>query len=165
MFEHLLSNPASHLHAAFASLTVGGILALLLSRCILLFQKRNSPLSNDIILVSVLFLVYLVTYYSGYGAAELASTTFEVPENKVEQHHFWGQFLYYLIPLLGILLFVRHRVSKNQVAKKGQLAWIVFAILGTSCGLALWTAFLGGNLVYQHGAGVSPDVLKTISAH
>lgn len=51
-------------------------------------------------------------------------------------------------------VFIWYVVRRKKMQKPEQ--WMLFAVQVAATGVVLYTAYLGGVLVYQHGAGVVP---------
>lgn len=85
-------------------------------------------------------------FFSGYFAAEDASQTFNVSQDVIANHHNFGRLL--LFALIPVTLFSFLRDDSCRL----NLLYLFF--LAAALALVLYTGWLGGNLVFRHGAGV-----------
>lgn len=90
-------------------------------------------------------------FFSGYQASDGADQTFLVPDEPISRHHTAGRFLLFLIVPCAALRFVATRARFN--ARGFTVAYGV--VLAICLGLVIYTGYLGGELVFIHGAGVS----------
>lgn len=114
----------------------------------IIFSKDNSNwrwLSRLLILLSFLFTA--AAFFSGYFAAESASQSFVVSPEVIAIHHNWGRALLFL--LLPTLIFSYLREDRLV------FAWIFRILLVLAWSVTLYTGYLGGDLVFSKGAGVT----------
>ena len=90
-------------------------------------------------------------YFSGTSAAESASQSFTVPDAVIAWHHTWGRMLLFAALPTMALFFIAERAQFYRSA----FCWGFRVMLVVCVGLCVVTAHLGGELVFEHGAGVS----------
>jgi uncharacterized membrane protein len=92
----------------------------------------------------------ILAFLSGYQGNEFANGTFKVSDEVIAVHHFWGRLLLFMVvPCLAL----------ECIAARAQFAVKVFRglylLLLVACiSVAIYTGWLGGQLVFEHGAGV-----------
>lgn len=92
----------------------------------------------------------LAAFFSGYQASDLANASFVVSDSLIENHHSWGRLLLFAIfPCLALKYAAVNAKYSRNFFKASYLVLLVTCWL-----LALYTGYLGGNLVFKHGAGV-----------
>lgn len=129
----------------------GTLLLLILgAECLSFFWKARESRRFAATLLYVLCIAAPLTYYSGYYAAEQASLSFEVPEEKIAEHQAYAKFfLISLIPCLTLLLLERSQ-EKSSIAIR--CFYLLFLSLSVVLGFLVSTH--GGALVFDYGAGV-----------
>jgi uncharacterized membrane protein len=60
----------------------------------------------------------------------------------------------FIILILSFTLLTWAWVRKNKFTRKEHSLWVLFLLIGTS--LIFYQGFLGGKMVFEHGAGVKP---------
>lgn len=115
----------------------------------LLKKKDLKPLS--VFLLSCLVVFSISTFISGYFGFDYANTIKEVPEELVDRHQSFAKV--HLILLMLIIIFYSlkefyHLRSKFFIVSYF-LTLIFFALN------IYYVGFLGGELVFKHGAGVA----------
>jgi uncharacterized membrane protein len=112
---------------------------------------RRLDWQKPIEVILVLMVVAVgAAFFSGYQASDLADQTFAVPNEAIAWHHNCGRLLLFLSVPCAALRFVAARARFNRTA-----FGVAYAlILVSSIGLALYVGYLGGQLVFKHGAGV-----------
>lgn len=89
-------------------------------------------------------------FYSGYGAAENADQTFRISDDVISSHHSMGRLLLFsVIPCALLRYFTASATYGRRVFDA-----IYLILLAATFGLVIATGFLGGELVFRHGAGV-----------
>jgi uncharacterized membrane protein len=90
-------------------------------------------------------------YQTGHQAGQLASRSFVVPEAEIGHHFLWAKI--FLFTLIGALILK----ATYYFAKFNVQFWRVLylIVLIVSAGLVTNVGRLGGDLVFEHGAGVS----------
>ncbi|MFM1848173.1 MAG: hypothetical protein RL417_1647 [Pseudomonadota bacterium] len=140
-------------------LTAFPLVLLLSIACLEVIAWRRKLDWNKPIEVLLVFMVVAVVaaFFSGYQASEIADRTFAVPNEPISWHHTIGRFLLFLSIPCAALRFVGARARFNQ-----ELFRYGYRLTLAGCiGLAIYTGYLGGELVFRHGAGVyaSPESL------
>lgn len=109
--------------------------------------------------------LFPLTYYSGYWGVEYVDKGFD--QNLIASHQALAKFfLFTCIPycvLRSMLAFEKYLL--------GMITNSVKEIIGTSLtclslailALVMYTSYLGGNLVFQHGAGVAKPLIPSQS--
>ena len=95
-----------------------------------------------------------LTYFSGYFGADFAHRQFEVPDEAILKHQLWAK-LSLLSGAVPVLLFFLADCSRSERPGLARRLRAVFRL--SLLVLALFLArvsFLGGELVFSHGAGV-----------
>jgi uncharacterized membrane protein len=142
-------------HPALASLPTALFLAALLLFILGLLPKN--PLVQECSRVSPLLallgtIAVLAAYLTGLPAAEKISLLASIPDDIIARHQSMAKLtLLSCIPLLSF-------ASVCLVRQKQKLLSIFFSLsLLLTLGLSAWSAYRGGQLVFQHGAGVQPQ--------
>lgn len=129
------------------------ILALL--EGIRLRSKNPAEWQRTLSFVILLLMTFVpLTYFSGYFGADYAHSQFKVPDEAILQHQLWAKSALFVsigMTLIYVLAYVAEP-EKPAVAKQLLSLYRFFLI----CLLVtlIRTGFLGGNLVFSHGAGV-----------
>jgi uncharacterized membrane protein len=133
----------------FAPAAYVGAVLLELAR---LKYKSSSKIEGALdILIAVMPLAVLMAFFSGYLGSDAANQTFSIPEGEISEHHAYGRLLLFLSFPCTALYFVQ-KVATN--AKEG-FAWAYRLFLLACFVLVIITGDLGGDLVFEYGAGVS----------
>ena len=95
-----------------------------------------------------------LTFLSGYFAASDAEQTFVVAPEVIETHRAFGRLLIiFLVPTFLTAALSRTALSSgNPAASKLNGVYLLF--LTATLAIAAYTGYLGGSLVFEHGAGV-----------
>lgn len=101
-------------------------------------------------IVVAMVVAVLAAFFSGYPASEGADQTFLVPDEAISRHHTVGRFLLFLSLPCAALRFVATRARYNK--RVFEIAYGI--VLAVCLGLVVYTGYLGGELVFKHGAGV-----------
>ncbi len=115
----------------------------------LLKKKGLKPLS--VFLLSCLVIFSVSTFISGYFGFDYANTIKNVPENLVDSHQSFAKVHLILLVLMIIFYSLKefyHLRSKLFIGSYF-LILIIFALN------IYYVGFLGGQLVFKHGAGVA----------
>ena len=93
----------------------------------------------------------VLAFFSGYPASDAANQTFLVPDEAISRHHTIGRlFLIAIWPCVAVS-WISDRARHAQAMFRGAY----FILLFLSASLAIFAGYLGGELVFVHGAGVS----------
>ena len=120
-----------------------------ISEIVFLF-KRNEQIrlfANQLFVLCCL--VTPLTYISGNYFADQASKTFEVSEAAIVHHYDMAKLFLFSIILNG-LVFYATRNTKHYIYH--------LLFLSLNFMLLAYVGFLGGELVFSHGAGVSATI-------
>lgn len=97
-----------------------------------------------------------LTYISGYWGVDHANASFTVPEQAIAQHQASAKlFLLTMVPLCIVALLQNLVVEGDGAEKKKRVIrgfYLALLLLCGACGFT--TSYLGGSLVFSHGAGV-----------
>jgi len=160
------------LHPFFATLPVPLVLAALLWEiCCFIYARQCRPGLNDFLylrglsagarflLVGLASVGVIFAFITGYIAQDYADQSFCVPNQAIAQHFIWGRILLIgIVPFWGAVLFF------STVTISRLVHWIIFiGALIVFLATALVTSYFGGNLVFNHGAGVSVTATPKIS--
>lgn len=113
--------------------------------------KENAGLkfSIKILLVASLF-GSIAAFFSGYQASELANQSFQVADEVIQRHHVFGRSLLILNIVLVGIYFIQQ--SAKFYLKFFKICYYCLLLLNLA--LVIYTGYLGGQLVFSHGAGV-----------
>lgn len=139
-----------NLHPALSSLPTALLILVLIFE---IFNKWITPNRLDLairITIAIAAVSIGAAFYSGYNAAETADQTFKIADDLISNHHAWGRILLFVVIPCALLRFIL------PIAKHGgKIIEVIYIILLISLiGLSTATGFLGGELVFKHGAGV-----------
>ena len=133
----------------FALLVVAGLLEL-----VRIFLRRDWVEHGITVCVAGAVCSAIAAFLTGYSAAERADGTFSIPDEVIAQHHNAGRLLLFaVIPcalLRGATIFATHGRIGFSLAYR--------ALLTVCIGLVVYTGYLGGKLVFEHGAGVTAPI-------
>lgn len=117
------------------------------------FGRKDLDRPADLLLIALAVFTPL-TFFSGYFAASDAEQTFVVAPEAIETHRAFGRLLViFLVPTLLTAVLSRTALSSgNPAASKLNGAYLLF--LSATIAVAVYTGYLGGSLVFDHGAGV-----------
>ncbi len=101
------------------------------------------------VLLSIALLGAVGAYFSGQNAEDRAEAL-RVPENAIHQHEESSLYGLGLIGLATLLSWATHARRRGE--------WLAAIVAVVAAGAILYTAHLGGKLVFIHGAGrVTPN--------
>ncbi|RMG43703.1 MAG: hypothetical protein D6719_03190 [Candidatus Dadabacteria bacterium] len=106
------------------------------------------------ILLTAVLVFTLFAFFSGYQASEVADMSFKVPDDAIDVHHQSGKLLLFATIPMTLMGLLKGKVKYNQ-----KIFMVTYFLLLTLCQvLVLYTGYLGGQLVFRHGAGVYAEV-------
>ena len=112
-------------------------------------------------LLVVLAIFSPVTYLSGYLGLKHADRGFSVPVDAIESHQLVAKlFLLSLFPTVVLSVVRTGGRSKNRI-----IHFAYYAFLLCSFSLVIWTSKKGGDLVFEHGAGVKIQPYTTSNSN
>ena len=117
-------------------------------------RTRHASTISVVLVMAVLAVI--ATFFSGYQASDVADQTFLIDDAVIGYHHVWGRGLLFLVVPCVALQLISERASYNRSIFRG--AYLVTLLI--CLGLAGYTGFLGGKLVFEHGAGVFAEVFR-----
>lgn len=107
--------------------------------------------------VSLAAVFAVFAFVSGLSAAESASEMFEVSDDLIGGHYEAARLLLFVIlPCPGL-----YYIALQAKHSRALFAGLFRAVLLAAFGLVLYSGYLGGKLVFSHGAGVKSGVLRT----
>lgn len=116
-----------------------------------LIIKKNNHTSAKVTLFTIIFLAVItpLTYYSGFWGLDYAEQSFQIPSHLIETHQSYARlFLILLIPLC-LIYALRKSNFESKILTFLYRAFLLISLLHIS-----YVSFLGGELVFSHGAGV-----------
>lgn len=140
----------THLHPPlsafpFALLTV--VVLLEIGRMLGLIKNGEGVVRVNLLIAS---LASIATFFSGYYSGSQSSVTFKVDESALTSHIAAGRIvLLSLFPCLACY-FITQMNPVNP--KPFRVLYLLFLFVAYSA--VLVSGYLGGELVFQHGAGV-----------
>lgn len=96
----------------------------------------------------------VAAFFSGYQAITVAEKTFKIAPELIATHHQFGKLLLFAIIPTVTLGFLHSRATHG---KSGFRAAYLFS-LALSFALVVYACYLGGDLVFVHGAGVRAKI-------
>jgi len=126
-------------------------------------MDRDWLKKTSVLLLVFGFLGAFVAVQSGKPAHRVPEHQQGVPEEAIDTHEMLGERTMYLAGLALIALFAASRLKGGAAAAVGALG-LVLQLLAAGC--VAYTGYLGGKLVYEHGANVKVDgqLVKSIHA-
>jgi uncharacterized membrane protein len=119
--------------------------------------KRDETYSKlSLYLLNFTAVITFIAYQSGHQASQVASQTFVVSDKDIGVHFLWAKiFLFVMIGAL-VLKWVAF------VARFNRRLWqfLAFVFLSSALALVIYVGQLGGELVFEHGAGVRASLAK-----
>jgi uncharacterized membrane protein len=139
------------LHPPFTSFPVPLLFTACAMEIAVLLTKRDSLKITVQILLLLAAIFTGLSFYTGYGASEAADQFFKIPNDVISFHHSIGRAtLLCIIPLCAVSLL-------RSYAKYGIkfFSAVYILLLISTLLLAVYTGYLGGELVFKYGAGVA----------
>ncbi len=119
---------------------------------ILLLRAERPPLRFAATIIVIFALLSIVaTYLSGYLTEASVNQAFTVKPEAIEAHHNLGTWLLLSAVPWGIFYFVAQFATHARSLWRALYRILLMILLV----LVLMTGFKGGQLVFEHGAGVS----------
>lgn len=147
------------LHPFLASFPVAVISLVLLLELAALVASRFSRELRMAAGINIVLGVPLIvlTLISGYDAGENASKMFEVPDQAIADHLFWGRMVLFAVIPLAIVKVTLLYLELTQKPRNTPFSLLYALLLLVTCSIILRAGTLGGELVFKHGAGVSVE--------
>lgn len=137
-------------HPPLSSFPFVILFLLVLVELLTLTSKKKLSLvqvSNFLIVLLVIFAP--LTYYAGFWGLDYSEQSFQIPDASIELHQTYAKLLLILIVPLALVYSL---IRSNQASKF--LAFLYRLLLLLSLLLVAYVSFLGGELVFNHGAGI-----------
>jgi uncharacterized membrane protein len=97
-----------------------------------------------------LFIIFSVgSFFSGLQAQDIAEQASKIPEDIIALHYQWGRWIFFGGSLVAAAGFAIDKIYEDALMQKSYRIVLVLLCMAT-----LYTGFLGGTLVFKHGAGV-----------
>ncbi len=143
-------------HPPLSSFPFVLLVLLLIVEIVALIGKRRELCDTVArFLLLVVCIALPLTYFSGYFGADFANRQFVVPDEAILKHQLWAK-LSLLSGLLPVLIFfLSQHAAAERPALAAKLRWAYRLLIAVLCLFLARTSFLGGELVFTHGAGVS----------
>jgi uncharacterized membrane protein len=140
-----LHPPLSGLPFSFVLLLVGVECARLRGA----WRDRLAPFVSPLIIVTVLSTI--CTFLSGYQASSSLTDLAPAVEAELGTHHAVGR----LLMINAIIMVSFFRVSKTATHGRQLLRALYFLTLAIQFVLTIWVGYMGGELVFGRGLGVT----------
>lgn len=125
---------------------------------LLRYEKSDNFKSSAFILVILALIFTGSAFFAGYFAGENTAPYFKIPEEIHRTHHNFGRLLLIsFAPLICIGILI-NTIKKNNSLLKG--TYLIFLIVSLS--LSLYTGYLGSEIVFKNGGGVSATCNEAI---
>jgi uncharacterized membrane protein len=136
-----------NLHPVFSSFPLAFLTLTIIIEILNIKYRRSDFAHTTTLLCWATAISTLIVFLLGYPAGSSASISFKVSEDSIAYHHIWGRsILFSLVPLLIFL----HTKNENKVCL---VCYYIFLLI--TLGLIIYTGYLGANLIFLEGAGVS----------
>ena len=125
-------------------------------------MDRDWLKKTSVLLLVFGFLGAFTAVQSGKPAHRVPEHQQGVPEKDIDTHEMLGERTMYLAGLALVALFVASRLKGGAATAVGALG-LILQLLAAGC--VAYTGYLGGKLVYEHGANVKVDGQLVKSVH
>jgi len=125
-------------------------------------MDRDWIQKTSVVMLVFGFLGAFAAVRSGIPAHRVPEHQQGVPEQAIDTHEMLGERTMYLAGLALLALFVASRLKGGVASAVGALA-LILQLLAAGC--VGYTGYLGGKLVYDHGANVKVDGQLVKSVH
>ncbi len=150
---------ATHLHAMIIHFPIALLIAGFFSEVVAMFSKKVFFKNAAVYLLLLGALGAMAAYFSGYYAGEGIE---EGPlKGPIEKHEDAATLTLWLTIIAAIFRVAIFYFKYNRLWIK----WVGIILFATVIGAVARTGYLGGQLVYSHGAGVQlalPDFSHTM---
>lgn len=156
LFQHHIMLHASIVHFPIALLVVaGGLYCWSVIR-----QESQKPYEQMAFLLHVLGLLGAIAAVITGGIVEESTAQSPAIHEHIERHELMGYACVWGFALLGVWRFLRTRNGKAAMSKPE--SWAFAGVFVGFLVVLLLTAHIGGDMVYEHGAGVEPmqEIIK-----
>jgi uncharacterized membrane protein len=126
-------------------------LCLLVTLELLQLSSRGQSLRSfkGVAVISVL-LACVASFLSGYQAVSDLGEIPELTDSLISKHHGFGKILL----INAVVLATSYWTARVATHGKRFFGFIYYALLASQVVLTVWTGYLGGDLVFDHGLGV-----------
>jgi uncharacterized membrane protein len=125
-------------------------------------MDRDWLKKTSVVLLVFGFLGAFLAVRSGTIAHRVPEHQQGVPEKDIDTHEMMGERTMYLSGLALVALFAASRLKGGPATAIGALALILQLL---AAGAVAYGGYLGGKLVYEHGANVKVDGQLVKSVH
>ena len=115
------------------------------------------------VLLSFSLVMIPLTYFSGYFGADFANARFEVPEELILQHQLWGKSALFLMIGCGVAFALYSAAPQHKAGARKGLRLLYRIGIFSLVALLARASYLGGQLVFEHGAGVRAPIASPTS--
>lgn len=146
-------------HPVVSHFPIALLLVVLILEFLTLFSSKvifRSALEVNLV-CSVVFAV--LAFVSGYQGSEFANASFKISDELIAPHHNAGRSL--LFTIFPALLF--YFAAKGAKHGKALFKTLYLVCLSASMAIALYSGYLGGQLVFKYGAAVKLETKQLIS--
>jgi len=127
-----------------------------------LLMDRDWLKKTSVVLLVFGFLGAFLAVQSGKPAHRVPEHQQGVPEQAIDTHEMLGERTMYLAGLALVALFIASRLKGGVASAVGALG-LILQLLAAGC--VAYTGYLGGKLVFEHGANVKVDGQLVKSVH
>jgi len=127
-----------------------------------LLMDRDWLKKTSVVLLVFGFLGAFLAVQSGKPAHRVPEHQQGVPEQAIDTHEMLGERTMYLAGLALVALFIASRLKGGVASAVGALG-LILQLLAAGC--VAYTSYLGGKLVFEHGANVKVDGQLVKSVH
>jgi len=138
------------------------VLLALSELCAVFGTNGDTRRKNSAFLLICAAIFIPLTYYSGYFGADFASNTFVVPEDAMLEHQLWAKAALFLFLGSALVFALTRAVDQNNPGLRQKLSLVYRLLLIILLAVLARASFLGGELVFSHGAGLkhAPETPK-----
>lgn len=141
-----------HLHPICSAVATGTLFVVVVFELARVLQGERFKGRDALPLLQLLLaLTAAAAFFSGYRGAEEASKSFVVGRELIEQHHSLGRLFF----ILAAATAVAGAVSRAAVYQRTFFRSLYLVLLAGAVCSGIVAGYMGGSLVFEHGAGVS----------
>jgi len=141
------------LHPFFVHFPIALLVTALVAHVLFWWRKHPSLLLFSRFLLVGAALGALLSALSGGWAEDAAGELRAEIHEAIEQHETMGYVQAWLLPVLAMWGVMRRKSMQDRELS------IFFGVMLLATVLMLYTGWLGGGLVYEHGVGIESSVL------
>lgn len=147
----------ARLHPFFVHFPIALLVSALFVHVLFWWWKHHAFLLFSRFLLVGAAVGALFAALSGGWAEDAAGVLSVEVHEAIEQHETLGYVQSWLLPVLALWGVLRRKTMLERELS------IFFGVMMLATVLMLYTGWLGGGLVYEHGVGVERDDLKAIT--